>query len=104
MYVLLYISMYNKAHSIMICTNTYIPRRFVFCQSISQSITQSIDQWMDQPGSVGATVRMYIEKYEPDVSKQGLMTADVLRPLVEIGLKMSRLEEFTGRGSPTVIT
>lgn len=47
---------------------------------------------------------MYIEKYEPDVSKQGLMPADVLQPLVEIGLKMSRLEEFTGRASPTVIT
>ncbi|CAB1105895.1 unnamed protein product [Ectocarpus sp. CCAP 1310/34] len=55
-------------------------------------------------GSVGATVRMYIEKYEPDPSKQGLTTADVLRPLVDIGLKMSRLEEFTGRSSPTVIT
>lgn len=55
-------------------------------------------------GSVGATVRMYIEKYEPDVSKQGLMTADVLRPLVDIGLKLSKLEEFTGRASPTVIT
>ena len=56
------------------------------------------------PGSVGATVRMYIEKYEPDVSKQGLMTADVLRSLVDIGLKLSKLEEFTGRSSPTVIT
>ncbi|CAM9407043.1 unnamed protein product, partial [Hapterophycus canaliculatus] len=54
--------------------------------------------------SVGATVRMYIEKYEPDVSKQGLMTANVLGPLVDIGLKLSRLEEFTGRASPTVIT
>ena len=47
---------------------------------------------------------MYIEKYEPDVSKQGLMTADVLRSLVDIGLKLSKLEEFTGRSSPTVIT
>lgn len=56
------------------------------------------------PGSVGATVRMYLEKYEPDVSKQGLMTADVLRPLVDIGLRISNLEEFTGRDSPTVIT
>lgn len=55
-------------------------------------------------GSVGATVRMYIEKYEPDVAKQGLMTADVLRPLVAIGLEMSKLESFTGRASPTVIT
>lgn len=55
-------------------------------------------------GSVGATVRMYIEKYEPDVSKQSLMTADVLRPLVDIGLRISKLVEFTGRESPTVIT
>ena len=55
-------------------------------------------------GSVGATVRIYMEKYEPEVSKQGLMTADVLRPLVDIGLKISRLEHFTGRASPTVVT
>lgn len=47
---------------------------------------------------------MYLEKYEPEVAKQGLMTADVLRPLVDIGLKLSKLEEFTGRASPTVIT
>lgn len=47
---------------------------------------------------------MYIEKYEPDSSKQTLMPAEVLRPLVEIGLKMSKLAEFTGRDSPTVIT
>lgn len=73
-------------------------REEAHCSELSGPVDQT------KPGSVGATVRMYIEKYEPDVSKQGLMTAEVLRPLVDIGLKLSKLEEFTGRVSPTVIT
>lgn len=49
-------------------------------------------------------MRMYVEKFEPDPSKQTLMTSEVLRPLVDIGLRLSKLQHFTGRDSPTVIT
>ncbi len=55
-------------------------------------------------GSTGATIRMYLEKYEPDVGKQGLPSSEVLKPLADLAIKLARLEEFTGRTAPTVIT
>lgn len=53
-------------------------------------------------GSSGATIRVYIECYE----KEDVLTdAQVmLKPLVQIGLEISQLKEFTGRNQPTVIT
>lgn len=55
-------------------------------------------------GSVGATIRMYIEKTEKDPSRLGADAGDVLGSLIAAGLKLSRLEELTGRTEPTVIT
>jgi phosphoglucomutase len=55
-------------------------------------------------GSKGATVRMYIEKYEKDAAKLDQAPADALAGLVAVGLKMSKLQELTKRESPTVIT
>jgi phosphoglucomutase len=55
-------------------------------------------------GSVGATIRLYIEQYEADSSKTGKASQDALAPLVAIALKLSKMEEFTGRSEPTVIT
>ncbi|KAG5185427.1 UTP--glucose-1-phosphate uridylyltransferase-domain-containing protein [Tribonema minus] len=55
-------------------------------------------------GSVGATIRMYIEKYESDAAKLDQAPADALAGLVALGLKLSKLTEFTKRESPTVIT
>eukprot|EP00249_Psilotum_nudum_P011138 c22985_g1_i1 orf=320-2071(+) len=55
-------------------------------------------------GSVGATIRVYIEQYESDPSKTGRESQEALGPLVEIALKLSKMEEFTGRSGPTVIT
>ncbi|KAJ2306224.1 hypothetical protein IWW55_001551 [Coemansia sp. RSA 2706] len=53
-------------------------------------------------GSQGATVRIYIERYD---DKQCDLDAQVaLKPLVDIALKVSKLEEYTGRKEPTVIT
>lgn len=53
-------------------------------------------------GSSGATVRVYIDSYERDnyESEAQLM----LEPLVKIALEISKLQEFTGRSEPTVIT
>jgi len=53
-------------------------------------------------GSVGATIRVYIDKYE----KENIHTnpSVALRDLVEIALNVSKLQEFTGRNEPTVIT
>ncbi|KAF5939250.1 hypothetical protein HYC85_023509 [Camellia sinensis] len=52
-------------------------------------------------GSEGATIRLYIEQYEKDSSKIGRDSQDALAPLVEVALKLSKMEEFTGRSAPT---
>eukprot|EP00270_Netrium_digitus_P009834 TRINITY_DN3014_c0_g1_i2.p1 TRINITY_DN3014_c0_g1~~TRINITY_DN3014_c0_g1_i2.p1 ORF type:complete len:586 (+),score=191.25 TRINITY_DN3014_c0_g1_i2:99-1856(+) len=55
-------------------------------------------------GSVGATIRVYIEQYESDETKTDRNSADALAPLVSVALLLSKMEEFTGRSAPTVIT
>lgn len=55
-------------------------------------------------GSEGATIRLYIEQYEKDSSKTGRDSQDALAPLVDVALKLSKMQEFTGRSAPTVIT
>jgi len=55
-------------------------------------------------GSVGATIRIYFEKYEPDLEKHDLNTQDALQSLIQIALNLSKIQEHTGRTHPTVIT
>ncbi|KAK8958449.1 putative phosphoglucomutase, cytoplasmic 2 [Platanthera guangdongensis] len=55
-------------------------------------------------GSEGATIRLYIEQYEKDSSKISRDSQEALGPLVEVALKLSKMQEFTGRSEPTVIT
>ncbi|KAJ1908421.1 hypothetical protein LPJ81_000130, partial [Coemansia sp. IMI 209127] len=50
-------------------------------------------------GSQGATVRIYIEKYDSERCDQDAQVA--LKPLVDAALEISKLEEFTGRKTPT---
>merc|ERR1719510_394527 len=55
-------------------------------------------------GVAGATIRLYLEKYEP---KDGDLKRDqfeVVKPLAEAALEISQLAEYTGRDKPTVIT
>eukprot|EP00760_Papus_ankaliazontas_P002394 PhM_4_TR10976/c0_g2_i1/m.32667/K01835/pgm; phosphoglucomutase len=55
-------------------------------------------------GSSGATIRLYMECYEPDAAKHDLPTATAVAELVTLALEVSKLAEFTGRKEPTVIT
>lgn len=55
-------------------------------------------------GVAGATVRMYLEAYEPPTGDLAKNPFDVVKPLADIALKVSKLAEFTGRTEPTVIT
>jgi len=55
-------------------------------------------------GSEGATIRLYIEQYEKDSSKIGRDFQEALAPLVEVALKLSKMQEFSGRSAPSVIT
>mmetsp|Transcript_72733 Transcript_72733/g.213142 ORF Transcript_72733/g.213142 Transcript_72733/m.213142 type:complete len:596 (-) Transcript_72733:139-1926(-) len=55
-------------------------------------------------GVAGATVRLYLEKYEAPDGDLGQHQFDVVKPLAAIALEISKLPEFTGRNEPTVIT
>jgi len=52
----------------------------------------------------GATVRMYIEKYEPDESKLNMPVSEALNELVYVALDLSDIKGFCGTETPTVIT
>merc|ERR1712003_85070 len=55
-------------------------------------------------GVVGATIRLYLEKY---VSADGNLTKhqfEVVKPLAEVAFQLSDLKGYTGRDAPTVIT
>ena len=58
-------------------------------------------------GSVGATIRLYLERYLSPDSEESVLTMDVqqaLGPIVQCALNFSQLEQYTGRSAPTVIT
>ena len=55
-------------------------------------------------GTEGATLRVYLEAYEADVSRHHLDAQQALRELIEIALNISELQTRTGRDQPTVIT
>ncbi len=55
-------------------------------------------------GTAGATVRVYIERYEADASRHGLETADALADLVRLADEIAQIRQHTGRDAPSVIT
>lgn len=55
-------------------------------------------------GTSGATVRIYLEAFEPDTSKHDLDAQIALAEMIQIALQISELKQRTGRDKPTVIT
>ncbi|KAF0844585.1 phosphoglucomutase [Methylovorus glucosotrophus] len=55
-------------------------------------------------GTEGATLRIYLEAYEPDSTKHDLDAQDALWDMIKIALTISELATRTGRDTPTVIT
>ncbi len=55
-------------------------------------------------GTEGATLRVYIEKYERDPAKHGLDTQEALAGLIGIADGLADIRERSGRDRPTVIT
>lgn len=55
-------------------------------------------------GSSGATIRMYIDSYVTDPAKLVQSAQVLLKPLIQVALNISKLQQFTGRDAPTVIT
>ena len=55
-------------------------------------------------GTKGATLRLYVESYEPDASKHDVETQEALKPLIDLAQEIAQIKEFTQRDKPTVIT
>jgi phosphoglucomutase len=55
-------------------------------------------------GTEGATVRLYLERYEADPSRHDLDTQEALAGLADIAHTLSQLKQRTGRLRPSVIT
>lgn len=55
-------------------------------------------------GTSGATVRVYVERYEPDASRHDIETQTALADLIAVADEISELKQRSGRDQPTVIT
>ena len=55
-------------------------------------------------GTQGATLRVYLEKYEADVSKHDQEVQDALADLLAIVQQVAKIEHFTGREAADVVT
>jgi len=55
-------------------------------------------------GTSGATLRIYIESYEPGPDRLALDVQGALEPLIAAALELTELQARTGRSRPTVIT
>ncbi len=55
-------------------------------------------------GTEGATLRVYLEAFEPDAAKHGIETQAALAPLIAAADGLAGIRAATGRTQPTVIT
>ncbi|RWB34135.1 MAG: alpha-D-glucose phosphate-specific phosphoglucomutase [Mesorhizobium sp.] len=55
-------------------------------------------------GTSGATLRLYIERYEPDTSRHDLDTQEALADLIAAADDIAGIRSHTGRAKPSVIT
>jgi len=55
-------------------------------------------------GTEGATVRLYLERYEADPSRHDIEPQEALSGLARIAESVSGLRQRTGRTEPTVVT
>jgi phosphoglucomutase len=55
-------------------------------------------------GTQGATLRVYIERYEPDAEQHDRPVQEALAPLIVTARELAQIEARTGRNAPDVIT
>jgi phosphoglucomutase len=55
-------------------------------------------------GTSGATLRVYIERYEPDPARHDLETQGALAELITLAENLAEIRRYTGRTEPSVIT
>jgi len=54
-------------------------------------------------GTVGATIRIYLEKYEQDINKQDLEVQSVLQSLAKIAVELSQISKLSGKEKPDIV-
>jgi phosphoglucomutase len=55
-------------------------------------------------GTEGATLRVYLERYEPDPARQHEETQEAMAPLIRLADELAGITRRTGRAAPDVIT
>lgn len=55
-------------------------------------------------GTEGATLRVYLERHEPDASRHDIQAQEALQPLIALAEAVARIRHFTGMNQPTVMT
>lgn len=55
-------------------------------------------------GTSGATLRVYMERHEPDPAHHGQEAQEALAPVIRAADALAGIREWTGRDAPTVIT
>src|SRR5690606_9810200 len=55
-------------------------------------------------GTSGATLRVYIERYEPDADRHDIETQEALADLIAAADEIAGITRHTARSSPSVIT
>lgn len=55
-------------------------------------------------GTEGATLRVYLESFEPEISRQQLDAQVALAELIQIADQLANIQVLTGRDKPSVIT
>ncbi|SDA77234.1 alpha-D-glucose phosphate-specific phosphoglucomutase [Sinorhizobium sp. NFACC03] len=55
-------------------------------------------------GTSGATLRVYIERFEPDAARHGMETQGALADLIAVADEIAGIKTRTGRTEPSVIT
>ena len=55
-------------------------------------------------GTAGATLRLYLERFEPDPTRHNLSAQDAVSSLIETAGTIAQIAERTGRKTPSVIT
>lgn len=55
-------------------------------------------------GTSGATLRLYVERYEPEPARHNIDTQEALADLIAVADEIAGIKRHTGRSGPTVIT
>lgn len=59
---------------------------------------------MSGTGTEGATLRLYLERFEPDPAKHGVETQDAMAGLIDLAEQLTHIRALTGRTEPSVIS